>query len=229
MFSENSSPFSSFSRPQLPHLCRRNRCLSASLSPVSGTRAALSATRWGLKASPSRRGRTCALTGAVPRLPTLCVRHFRREPPGRRGRECGSVLCALPDEAPAADRPALRPVAGPVSAREPVCPGSRGEGPLRGRDDRKWGTRVEKETPGNRDPWGRGDNRKWGASKGCRRDLGALGFRERWIPDFFLGEGGEEDDARKNVRLQVRKIPGFPLTNGVCTHLCAHPTIPSPD
>ncbi|KAG8513286.1 Alpha-tocopherol transfer protein-like [Galemys pyrenaicus] len=41
-------------------------------------------------------------SGARPPPP---ARHFRREGPGRPGGECGSVLCALPDEAPAADRP----------------------------------------------------------------------------------------------------------------------------
>ena len=47
------------------------------------------------------------------------------------------------------------PVAGPVSAREPVCPGDGGKGPPRGRDDRKWGTRVGRD-PRKRGPLGKG-------------------------------------------------------------------------
>lgn len=109
IFLANGSSFPSFSSPCFSYVPPKP-VLEATLSPGSGTHGAVSPPGWGLMSACQGKGRTCALTGAGPRLPTLCVRHFRRERPGRLGRECGSVPCARgATTRPAADWIKARP------------------------------------------------------------------------------------------------------------------------
>lgn len=57
-----------------------------------------------------------------------------------------------------------------------------------------------RETPGNGDTWGRGDDRKWGRLERLLRGVGSGGLQERWHLDVSLFGwrwGGEQGDAHR--------------------------------
>lgn len=127
-----------------------------------------------LNASVAGKCHTCALLGGAPPPTPRNVTSGARGRAGRAGsagRFCARCRTRLP---PPIDPRSARSRAGECPRARPCAVGA--EGPLRGRDNRKWGP-EKRETPGNGDTWGGGDSRKWGPRKVVHGmwGLGALG------------------------------------------------------
>lgn len=181
MFSENSSFFSSFCGPQLPHLYQLNLVVlpvpPSHALPTLRSHRAIPAARWGPKAGTSRRCRTCALAGGAP--PSNALRTSlpaRAAGPAGWGVRVGSVR--------AAGRGSRRRLTrAPPRSRAGECPRAGvTRGPGRGTLEREGRPEVghpSRERPQEMGTPGEGVTAGSGGLGRCRRDVGSLGLQER--------------------------------------------------